>query len=332
MRYPLPTNFDDRGAMAFCQSLPELATEPDLILDFTQVRWVYPFGTLLIAHGIKHLAALRRRAGLITQVIGHKVDMGAVSYLKFFGFFRYVGVAEGQDVNEAPGGSRYLPITIVNRAGLAPQPPGAVFQDAIERDCDRLAKVIFSRPAEESASVMLSYCFRELVRNSLEHARVSSCSLMAQRWDNGNAEVVIADHGVGVFASLREAHAVAAPEDALALALKPGISSGAHRATGSKWDNTGFGLYVASELGRQFGSFTLVSSERALDTRSMGEPMRVVPVPGTIVKLRIATQDAEYWPNILTNIVARGEEEAALIPGAIKTASGASKRSHTWDG
>lgn len=317
--------------MTFCQAVPELTDQPKLVLDFRQVRWVNPFGTLLIAHGVKHLYALRRRAGLPTHVIGHEPATAAGSYLRFFGFFRYIGVDEGQNVNEARGGDRYLPITIVNRAGLVPQPPGTVFQDAVERDCDRLANVIFPRAAEAPASLMLSYCFRELVRNSLEHARVSSCSLMAQRWDNGNAEVVIADHGIGVFASLREAHAVATPEDALALAVKPGISSGAHRATGSKWDNTGFGLYVASELGREFGEFTLISSERLFDTRSTGEPMCVVPVPGTIVKLKIATKEAEYWPNILKNIIARGEAEASQIPGAIGAASGSSKRSRTWE-
>ena len=155
-------------------------------------------------------------------------------------------------------------------------------------------------------------------------------SAMAQRWVNGTAEVVIADHGIGIHQSLAACHATKTAEESLRLAIKPGISSAAHRATGSKWDNTGFGLYVVSQLGSRYGNFSLLSSGRMmLDPRSP-VPLPPVAIRGTIVRLKIATSDAEYWPNILTNIVAEGEKEAITIPGAVLVASGGSKKSNMW--
>ncbi|MFM2399414.1 MAG: hypothetical protein RL341_1571 [Pseudomonadota bacterium] len=155
---------------------------------------------------------------------------------------------------------------------------------------------------------------------------------MAQRWDNGEAEVVIADHGIGIHKSLSQVHAVQSEEESLRLSLKPGISSGASRATGGVWDNTGFGLYVISQLGVRYGAFSLISSQRVLANPTSPAPLPSIALGGTIVKLRVSTRDAEYWPNILANIVRGGEAEAALIPGAIRSASGGSKKSNTWDG
>jgi len=332
MLVELPHQFTDRAALAFARDISTLVSEPEVILDFRPVRFVYPYGTLLIAHAIKHFTTGRWVNDLKTSVLGHKETTGAVSYLKYFGFFKYINVDVGLDTNEAPGGSRYLPVTIVNRNTLTPQEPGVVFQDNIEHTSDRLAKVIFPAREEESAADMLSYCFRELIRNSFEHANITTCAVMAQRWDSGFAEVAIADRGIGIYRSLAKAHKVASPDDAVRLALKPGISSAGDKGTGSKWDNTGFGLYVVSQLGLRYGSFSMLSSGQFFNPVAEDQRPDPVSLPGTLVKLRIATRDAEYWPNILTNIVAEGEAEAKQIPGAITSASKGSRKSNTWDG
>ncbi len=332
MLVAVPSTFDDRRAVAFANDLPGFEAEPELVIDFSPLNWVYPFGTLVIAHAIRQVIIRRRSRGLQTHVQGHQAVAGAVSYLKYFGFFRYIGVNAGLDVNAAPGGSRYLPVTLFNKAGLAQRQGTRLLQDTLDEDCRRLAQVIFSKPEECSAADMLGYCFRELLRNSFEHANVSSCAAMAQRWDNGLAEVVIADHGIGIYRSLSQVHEVQSEEEALRLALKPGISSGASRATGGVWDNTGFGLYVVSQLGVRYGAFSMISSERVLANPTSLVPLPSIALSGTIVKLRVSTNDAEYWPNILANIVKDGEAEAALIPGAIRSASGGSKKSNTWGG
>ena len=161
---------------------------------------------------------------------------------------------------------------------------------------------------------------------------MATCAVMAQRWDNGIAEVAIADRGIGVYRALSQAHKIETPDEAVRQCLRPGISSGAQKQTGSQWDNTGFGLYVVSQLGKRYGSFSMLSAERFINPAQGSSPLQQVPLPGTLVKLRVRTQDPEYWPDVLREIVSEGESEAQKTPGAIATASAASKKSNTWNG
>ena len=95
---------------------------------------------------------------------------------------------------------------------------------------------------------MLSYCFREVIRNVFEHANCGECSVMAQSWSNNIAEVAIIDRGVGIKKSLSSTYNIVTHVDALKLAVKPGISSGSVLSTGGKWGNEGYGLYILSLL------------------------------------------------------------------------------------
>jgi hypothetical protein len=324
----LPTHFDDRAAVDFATGVSRHADQPDLVLSFRSVQFVRPYGTLLVAHAIKHIAATRRGRGLKTNITGHDSIGGAVSYLRYFGFFKYINLESAQNAVDAPGGSRYIPITTLNRTTLSAIHAKEALQDNVEATSQKLATVLSGSP-DAPAALMLSYCFRELIRNTFEHADVSTCAVMAQRWDNGFAEVAIADRGIGIYEALRSRHKVGNPHEALTLALKPGISSRVTEGTGSKWDNTGFGLYVLSQLGQRYGSFSVLSSQRFLSPSRSSES-EAVPLPGTLIKLRISTDDAEYWPNILHNIVAEGEAEAKFIPGAVTSASAGSKSVNTW--
>ncbi len=333
MHIPLPDQFNDQSAIHFASLLADFVDEPQVTLDFRPVQFVCPYGTLVIAHAIKHFATRRWVNELKTNVqLGEKGAKNAISYLRYFGFFRYINLAGEQEAEDAPGGARYLPVKVLNIAALTPKDGSGEFQDTVELTSNKLARVIVPQAADQSAVDMLSYCFRELIRNSFEHAQVATCAVMGQRWDNGIAEVAIADRGIGVFRALSQAHTLSTADDAVRNCLKPGISSGADKQTGSKWDNTGFGLYVVSQLGRRYGSFSMLSSERFINPAQSVQPLRQVPLPGTLVKLRVRTQDPEYWPDVLNEIVAQGEAEAKVTPGAITKASAASKKSSTWDG
>jgi hypothetical protein len=333
MQIPLPENFNDPSAVAFACTLTQHIHEPEVQLDFRTVQFVCPYGALVIAHAVKHFSTTRRANGFKTTVqLGDKSAKGAISYLRYFGFFRYINVAGEMTTEDAPGGARYLPVKILNLESLKPTTGKGQFQDTIETTSDRLARVIFPNTADQSAIDMLSYCFRELIRNSFEHAQVATCAVMAQRWDNGIAEVAIADRGIGVYRALSQSHDIKTPDEAVLQCLKPGISSGGTKQTGSQWDNTGFGLYVVSQLGKRYGSFSMLSAERFINPSQNTNSLQQVPLPGTLVKLRVRTRDPEYWPDVLQEIVSEGEAQARKTPGAIASASAASKKSNTWNG
>lgn len=324
MEFPLPSRFDDHSFGVISQ-LQALDSEPNLVLDFRNVSYVFPFPTLAIAIAIRDLTEKRIANGLRTSALGTDLNHGAISYLKYFGFFRALGFPIGNAPNSPSGGNRYLPITIITRKELEDSAADRPYQYEIDKHGDRLAQVIV--PGEENAgsAMMLSYCFREIIRNSFEHAGVDKCVVMAQRWYDGDAEITIADRGIGIHKSLLQERIIDAPEDAIRQSLLPGVTSGSNRATGSEWDNSGFGLYVTSELGRRYGDFGILSSNRLLTRNNNHEEVREVPLSGTIVKLRINTRDGDYFPNILSMIVTEGEEIAGTLEGAVKSASKMSK-------
>ena len=168
---------------------------------------------------------------------------------------------------------------------------------------------------------MLGYCLRETVRNVFEHAETDSCALMAQKYANDDVEIAIADRGVGVLSSMRRAHKLSSAIDALRLAIRPGMSGTVEVEQSGPWDNSGFGLYVLSQLGRQHGSFAITSSGASLIIGFGEESAVIANTPGTVIKLRVSVSDAEYFPNRLQQIVDEGEREVAAGTGQHRSAS-----------
>ena len=81
------------------------------------------------------------------------------------------------------------------------------------------------------------------------------------------------------------------------------------------------GLYMISQLGQKYGQFTFSSSGHALSIQEGKLDWQRVPVLGTAVKANIGTEDGDYWPNILNQIVEAGEGQAATMKCASKKAS-----------
>lgn len=318
-----PTQWVDVDAINFMQKLLHNKDEPELIINTSTLKFVYPFATLLIAMGIRDLVSYRTDCGLVTHARGHSGNDSAQTYLKHFGFFQFIGLDEGKHPNEAPGGARYLPILKLSEQRF--REDNLRLQEGIERECQRLARIIYSDRRDEGRALMLGYCLRETVRNVFEHADVSECYLMAQRWKNGFAEIAIADEGIGILGSLRDSHNVVTPNDAVQLALKPGISSNLEPENNDKWQNSGFGLFILSELGLALGEFAIASNNHILFISKHSQLQHSVPIHGTAVKLRVNTTESDYFPNVLKSIVKRGEELAKTIPGARVVASKKSK-------
>jgi hypothetical protein len=293
-------------------------------INFGTLGFVEPFPTMVLAHGLRQILALRASRDFETTFQGLDSKLGAVGYLKHLGFFRFVGLATGKRTDEANTvESRFLPLTTIRRGQV--ENKGRVMQATLDLQAERLATVIFPGKEGEGPAMMLAYALREIMRNSFEHGRADHCMAMAQRWNDGSAEIAIADYGIGIFNSLGPIMNYKTPDEALSAALLPGISSQSVKGD-SEWANSGFGLYVVSELGKKFGAFAIISSGRILHFQKGQPKIEYVPVHGTMVKLRVDTRDAEYFPNILFGIVAEGERQAGTVVGAIKSASKMSKQ------
>lgn len=317
-----PRDLNDTSALAFVARLPRFVTAPNARIDFSVLRFARPYATLLLAEALRDFVEERRSWGLDTRVEERGIFRGerqsAISYLGHVGFFEYVGVSYGNLPGAARGGPTYLPITIIRRGDLRPPAPGKVLQDAIVTRTRHLAEMVFD---DECQQDMLGYCLREIVRNVFEHAEVDSCALMAQKYAQDDVEIAIADRGIGVLSSMRRSYALTSATEALRLAIQPGVSGIAEAQQGGVWDNTGFGLYVASQLGREHGSFAITSSGASLAIGAHGESLAIASTPGTLIKLQVSVSEAEYFPNRLQQIVDRGEREIVGASGRRKSAS-----------
>jgi len=312
--------FKDSQVTAFLRSLYKVIEEKEVTINFNTLNFVLPYGTLLAALGIREFVKKRNSAGLKTGVRTLNTSRQAINYLKYFGFFKFIGLKAGNDTNSSSGSFRYIPITVLTRKGLDDY--DGVLQERIEKKSEALAKIIFSSEQDSMKALMLSYCLREIIRNTFEHADIDECVIMAQKWSNGYAEIAIADEGIGILGSLSKVHGLINAEDAIKLAVLPGISKEtAPDNENDEWQNSGFGLYVVAELGRKFGDFAISSNGIIIHKYQNEEVIENIPLSGTVVKLKIKTEDAEYFPNILHNIVEEGENTSADIPGARKSAS-----------
>jgi hypothetical protein len=319
-----PQELNDITAARFINEIWRAKDEDSLIMNFSTLQFVYPSGVLISAIGIRHILRYRSNNGLKTQTSGTGKYSGAISYLGHFGFFQFIGIDVGNKPNEAQGGRNFLPITRIDKEEFNNK--HKVIQEQITKKSYDLASVLYPNKSDISKVDMLAFCLRETMRNVFEHAEVEKCYVMAQRWRNGNAEIAIADEGIGIPVSLSKSHKILSPRSAIRLAIQPGISANTKKQTDDKWENTGFGLYVLSEVGNACGSFTLLSDCNMLVREGSNDTWVPSPVNGTIVKLRVTTNHSDYFPNILQNIVATGEREAETIPGAIKSASKGSKK------
>jgi len=323
-----PTTFQQGSATAFIRNVFLHYEIPDLTISFSQIGFIDPYSSLIVAHGMKVFSYMRNKKGLNVNIVGHDANIGTVGYLKHLGFFRFFGVRTGKDVDEAMGNSRYLPFTRIKRSQIMWK--GHVMQEEIDLKSERLAKVIFPGDDNIGPAMMLAYSIREIIRNSFEHGFVDQCIVTAQRWATGEAEIAIADEGIGIFSSLAPKKNYSTPEQAISASLLPGISSESIKDD-VKWSNTGFGLYVVSELGKRYGEFEMTSSSRALYFDKQNSPViSNSPMTGTFVKLKVSTKDADCFPNILAQIVSDGEKMAESVPGAKKSASKMSKTPMAW--
>lgn len=321
----LPKRFDNGQVFEFLRYLNEIKAESKICTDYSMVEFVNPFSTLFLAIGIRDFMRYRFSRHLKTTSKGHNNKNPALTYLGHLGFFKYIGLDAGKEPNEAAGSERYLPITILNERQFRVE--GLSLQDAIEKECYHLANIIYSGKDTVMQAEMLSYCLREVIRNVFEHAEIDECIILAQKWDTGFAEIAIVDRGIGLQKSISEAFEVSSPEESIRMAIQPGISSDQSPENDDKWQNSGYGLYVVSELGKKFGEFIIASDDRALIVKNGKQHWAEAPIRGTAVKLRVDTTEAEYWPNIFASIVREGEKLAESIPGAKKTGSKKSKMS-----
>jgi len=333
----LPHNLDFEDALAFMSPI-SLRPGYDLVFDFSQVKWVEPFGMLLVASRIRRIVDACGRNGVSCYVKGHNRTQQSHDYLAHMGFFQSTGINFGKVPGQAPGSQRYVPITELTRDSLV-QDPAARFDmhigETIERRASNLARVLAQ--SESNLRETLKYSIREIIRNGFEHSESDNIWVAAQCWPNSDkVEIAILDDGIGIKESLSHNPnlSIVADDVALSWAIKPGISGKTHqvslrrtRSQESEWDNSGYGLYITNALCRLAGDFVIVSGKKALHTTPASTVFHSAHHRGTAVRIQFTISKLPQLQQALKRIVDEGERLAAN--SGIETIKSASKSSRT---
>lgn len=164
----------------------------------------------------------------------------------------------------------------------------------------------------------IQYCFREIIRNTFEHGETNSFWVCGQYWPTRNeAEIAIMDEGIGILKSLQSNRRISVKncKDANLLALQPGMS----KAIGLKqdpmdiWQNSGYGLYVASTICAMTGGYFIVSSgDSAILINNNQQSEYKASQKGTAICLNIKTKSKKLrdFDETLKAIVAEGQKNA----------------------
>jgi len=296
-------------------------------VNFSYLTFSKPLGMLVSGSLLRRWINYRRSRGLQTTHSGISAKINAHSYLMHLGFFDYIDMNNvGSKIGVARGNTKYLPIRKIVRRDLekSVEETGEKLIDAIIFLSDGLANVLSGADSGEIKK-SFSYSIREIIRNALEHSGADTCYICGQRWVDGQSEIAIIDEGSGIYNTLSNVYDVK-EKDVLIHALKAGVT----RTYGMTeedniYNNSGFGLYVLSELGNSFGWFCLGSGTKKLTYEGHEHSFVEMPFQGTFVGIHL-NDHPKNFSGVLSDIISAGEEEAeAEVEGRYSVASEISK-------
>lgn len=270
-----------------------------------------PYGMLLVSSAIKKFRDSNSDVKFRIQM---KCDNNSIQYAGHMGFFKNISlnIPYGNLPGEAMGSDSYVPITTINfrnyRSNLIYSHMMPV--QYIELQAERLAKVLCQENIE--LKKLFTYLIREILRNCEEHGQVNSASICAQSWKSKNlAEIAILDNGIGYKNSLiKKYKKIDSDEMAIKLALRPGITEAYFNKYTQEEDNSGFGLYVASEICDNLGGSFSVISGNSLVKKSKGTIItKEAYHNGVAIKMLIPINFDFKYQKMIDDIVMNGEKE-----------------------
>lgn len=326
----VPRVLDPETGAGLALRLEHMLYEESLTIDFSRLIEVAPFGALVAAAAIRRIVKKRLMFSLRTTCSPPNAPLDSLQYLRNIGFFQFVGVKAGNQ----PGTIFRDSKASYNSLGRIPKDFLDQTGNRIQNDIESIARQIAAALAgtlEDNVFVdMFGYCLREAMRNTFEHAKADSIFYLLKLHSDQTVEMALMDEGIGIHSSLARVLKGHTPRHTVEASIKPGITEYQGPETEDTWQNSGFGLYILSELGKRYGTFSISSSGWLLSLTGKRRIWSQLPLEGTLLRLRIKIPEPEYFPNIREQIVRLGEEAAVSIPGARTSASKGSRSGLVW--
>ncbi len=330
MDIEIPFSLNLKTTIKFVSALFSLPDAEEYVFDFTLLRWIEPFSLLYLSFSINYFVGKHPNSKITVKNYNRT---SAANYAGHMGFFKAFGLAFGNKPGQAMGGQNYIPIEIFNldvwqeEAKIERKYIGEI----IEQRSREFAQVL-TRESKGDLIDTLEFVLREIIRNVAEHSGAQQVAFCAQYWPFKNlVELAILDSGIGFKASLSDNPFLdkgMTDRAALNYALLPGISGkmykGKYKNPYDEWENSGFGLYMASEICRNGGSFFVCTNSAGALLRKTTKQNIELATPCTAVRLRLNTKMIAPTSKALPMYQKKGQAVAKEINGANITASSAS--------
>lgn len=307
--FSVPVSLGVPRILGICRDLHSLPDGEEYELDFSATQHFEPFGMLMVASAIRRLAEREIDSGKKATVIitGKDLSKQGHDYARRLGFWWSIGDDSDLPSVMKTASNATIPITRLSYAELYKQAGGRdpIRAEVVTRAAADLATTLSGSPDPGPLWQALEYCFREMIRNGFEHGRTDSVWYTgATRPNKDDVQIAIVDAGQGIRASLSDNPDQRHSTDlgAIKAALLPGISRNTHKTRGrelteklldqfpgqdpSRYDNSGYGLTLTSQLAREAGLFSIISGSACVayvngremnsESRHVGTAVRIV--------------------------------------------------------
>ncbi|USS85613.1 hypothetical protein M3M35_02945 [Fructilactobacillus myrtifloralis] len=331
----MPTNFMVRNLTldGTLRQIEELSTIKDKIinLDFSKMTKVRSIGMILFTTYIEY--SVNKNHKIYYYSGSTKVNDRGYSYADhacFFNTLKVKNLPSNITKNSVPTDNFY-PLEKIDVKELYDlSTSGTDWKKGLIIKSKKLAKIISN--GNNVLETNIAYALREIFRNTFEHTTSNHLFISAQRHPSeGTIEIAISDSGEGILnvLSVNKNLNIYDGEDALKWCIKPGISGNAGRVSnriGNEWKNSGYGLYVVSEMISKIGIFNIISSNAKLEKENDNLSTSKNISFGTTLLLKVNIDDTyKLSSKTIDNIVSKGQIESKNNRYAIRTASTMSK-------
>lgn len=329
IKIDFPSRLDPGQAITFIDALLKQPESKHYVFDFKNLNWVEPFALLYVSY---HIAVYRSsRPEIRFDAVNFQIK-NAHLYAAHMGFFKSFGLDFGKKPGEANGGNHYVPIKIfdISRFEQESIDEGLEVGDVLEKHAGRLSRIL-TREDDGDLVETLEFSLREMFRNVVEHSGAKRIGFCAQYYPKlKKVELAVLDNGIGVTQSLKANPylQIETDKDALNYSLLPGVSGkafkGAPKQRKGFWSNSGFGLFMTSELCRNGGSFFICSGTAGVFLKNYSKRNVQANLQGTSLRLVFNTSEIDAVKEALASYREKGQKVASQIKGAIITPSMAS--------
>lgn len=288
-----------------------------LEIDMQNIDYAKTIAMSILARELKYIFEFRKEKKYETHLLLDNTS-DIFGYLNFMGYFDFINYWEPIDIEMGKMREKidfnpqktYIPITIFNYSDIHTLPNEQyASSDIIDSFAGIMANLLIKDKTTNSSQDAIKYIFREILRNCYEHSNTNKYYVWGQYLHDNSAELVIYDEGIGFYNTLKKKYPeLTNQQEAILKSLEPGVSEASFEDGQNKYDNSGFGLYVISELCKRHGIIFIASKDVGIYIRGNDICPCALSPSGTLIGIRLYQINNINFKNEIDDIIKTGEK------------------------